>query len=340
MALTTFKEMQRRVQQRILNDSTATSDTINDFIPKCKVWINERYERIVRSKPWEYLNKETELQIVASQEDYAMPRSYDAAGFVSAFDATNGIRITYTSAAENNRFSAVSHDVTDSTLTGNPLRFYNIGQHTTKTQTGSAAEKVGVTSTSSSDVSPLVVHIKGLSSSVEIEEDVILTGVTEAQTTNTYDADQKLEISLGTNDGTTPVPVGTITADGVTSSNVLTKISKFTLATTYQWIRVSPTPKSTGTQPLWKFWHRRKFEPLTDDNDIPIFDCVNAIIVGTYADALREDGQETVADTSEMRFVALVEELWDNTHNPDQIQQFIPQQSTGLYVDEYNRTII
>ena len=69
----TFREMQRRVGRRISNLDTSTTNA-NDLLPKIKDWINERYERIVRSFPWTEIEKKYTLQIVASQRSYALPR--------------------------------------------------------------------------------------------------------------------------------------------------------------------------------------------------------------------------------------------------------------------------
>lgn len=336
--LTTFKEIQRRVQQRIQNDDTNTSDTYNDLIPKLKVWINERYERIYKSKPWNDLIATTTLTIVASQKPYALNR--DIGEIIAVFDKTNGLPIQGISVAEHIRNRASSLDQTDNIQTGDPTTYYPIGIYTVKAQTGASAEKVDIVSSTSDDSSPLVVHIKGLSSSVEIEEDLGVNGTTTATSVNTYDANQKLEISLGTSDGTTPAPVGTITVDGNTSGNVLTKISKYELVTEYQWIEVSPKPKSSGTQPTWDIWYRKRFQPLVDDNDIPLLDCVNPVVYGAYADALREDGKENEAALAEQQFVAFVEELWASTQNPNAIEQFTPFNRDAALIDDFGRVIL
>ena len=69
MIRTTFREILRRAGQRIQNLDTSTSND-NDLYPKLKVWSNERYKRLLRSKPWPQLNKieRSVLQIVASQD--------------------------------------------------------------------------------------------------------------------------------------------------------------------------------------------------------------------------------------------------------------------------------
>lgn len=333
--LTTFREMQRRVQQRIQNDSSSVSDSINDLLPKLKVWTNERYERIFEAKPWRQLIKKSTLSIVASQTDYVLPRDYGR--IISIFDQTNGLPIQESSVQEHIRFRAAVLDVTGDVQTGDPKDYFKIGEYTVKAEIGNSAEKVALVSSSSADVSPLVVHIVGLVSTVEVSEDVVVTGTSSVQSTNTYDANQKLQITIGTNDGTEPELSGVITASGATSSTVFAQISKFDIGTPYTWIRVSPTPKATGTQPTWDTWYRRRFRRLISDNDVPIFDCCTAIIQGVYSDALREDGQESAADSADNKFVGLVEELWANENTGDRLEQFIPYSFDVYKVDEYQR---
>jgi len=336
MARTTYKEIQRRVQQRIQNDVTSTSDTINDFIPKMKVWINERYERIIEAKPWHSLVRTDTLTIVASQKEYALPRDFGQV--VSFFDKTNGLPMKEISLQEHIRNHASALDQVGNIQTGDPTRYYRIGEFTSKAKI-SSAETIALVSTSSSDASPLVVHIKGKVSGAEVQEDVILTGTSTATSSNTYDADQRLEISIGTNDGTTPELTGVVTVSGSTSSTVYSVISEFDLAQPYWWIEVSPTPKATGTQPTWDLWYKKRFYPLKDDNDIPEIDCVKEIIQGVYSDALREDGQPNEANVEDQKFIGMVEELWASQQNPNQVEQFIPQDRDVQLSDDFGRTV-
>jgi len=337
--ITTFKEIQRRVQQRIMNDDTSTSDTFNDILPKIKVWINERYDRLIKSKPWPERVKKTDLTIVASTVGYGLNRDIDIAGIIAVFDVTNGLPIKRIRVGEHIRSHASALDQTDNVQTGDPTRFYPVGKYTVKAAIGTTAEKANCASLSASDVSPLVVHIKGLVSSVEMEEDVVLTGATAVDSTNTWDASQKLEVSIGTNDGTIPQLNGTVTVKGTTSGTVFTKISEFELVTEFDWIEVSPTPNSSGTMPTWNIWHRRKYQPLVNNNDIPMFDCTEALVQGAYSDALREDGQENESNYADQKYAGLVEELWANSQNPDEIEQFIPQKRDAMLIDDFGRSV-
>lgn len=334
--LTTFKEMKRRVQQRLLNDCTSTADSINDLLPKLGVWINERYERIWEAKPWQQKIKNSTLTIVASQKQYVLPRDFGQ--MMTVFDQTNGKPIKEGSIQEHIRFRAGALDQASNIQTGDPVRFYPIGTYTVKAEL-SQAEKISIVSSDAADVSPLVVRIVGEVSSTEVAENKVITGTTSVDSGNTYDSGQKLHISIGTNDGSTPSITGVITVTGATSGDTLAVISSFDLATPYQWIEVSPTPKASGTQPTWSLWYRKRFRELVDDNDMPQLDCCQAIIIGAYSDGLREDGQEAQADSADVKFTGLVEELWASQNSGDKIEQFIPMSGEMVTIDEFGRQI-
>lgn len=336
MALITYREMQRRVGRRIQNLDTSTTND-NDILPKIKDWLNERYTRVINAKPWSDLTRTTTLQIVLSQKEYSLPRNIGQ--IIKVFDKTNGRPINQIDIHRHIRNRAASLDQADNIQTGDPTSFYEVGKYTCGAETGSTAEKVSVVSSSSSDSSPKVLHIKGLVSAVEIEEDIVLTGTSSVDSSNTWDASQKLQVSIGTNDGTEPSLVGVVTVTGKTSSNAISKISPFEIATEYRWIEVSPTPDSDATQPVWDIWYRREIDPLKDDNDIPFIDCCDALVYGAYADALREDGQESKAETADNRWVALIEELWASRQNPDFVQGFQPRDVDNVLMDGYGRFI-
>lgn len=339
MAITTFKEIQRRVQQRVQNDSTATTDTYNNFLPKCKVWINEAYERILRAKPWHELIRKTTLTIVASTKQYSLNR--DVKDIITVFDETNSNPIAETSVEEYIRTRASTFDQAGNVLTGDPTEFFQIGTYLCENKIYStAAEGVSVSSSSSSDISPLRLLIRGIVSGVEVEEEVTLQGSTSVNSSNTYDAGTFISLSIGTNDGSIPSIQGVITVVGRTSAIVYTKIAPRTICTEYKWIEVSPTPPSSGTMPTWDIWYRRVYPELEEDNDVPLIDCTHEIIQGAYAAALREDGQEQNAQVADEKFIGMVDELWASRQNPNKIEQMIPYSREDFLTLDFNRQIV
>jgi hypothetical protein len=336
MALTTFKELQRQVQQKIQNSSVSVSDSYNDILPKIKNWINAAYERIIRAKPWAELVRKYTLDIVNSQTEYAL--NMDVQDIMSVYDVTNGCPITQTTLEDYIRVNSSTFDQAGNILTGDPTQYYEIGHYTTCAPIATA-ETVSIVSNSASDITPLVVQIRGNVSGVEVQEDVILTGTTAATSTNSYDAG-KISCHIGTNDGSIPNLHGVVTVSGYTSTTTFAKIAPRTLATEYKWIKVAPTPEATGTMPDWDIWYRRKAQDLVNNNDMPVIDCSLAIIQGAYADALREDGQEQNAVMADQKFVEMVEELWASRTNPNIIEQMTPYTRDDYLTLDFNRQIV
>jgi hypothetical protein len=330
-----FVEILRRAGAKLSNTSTSTSNA-NDLYPKLKDWCNERYERTIDTFPWSgALNNKT-LQIVASQSEYVLDR--DVGKIWVAFDQTNGRAIKESQIQSHYRFTAPSTDQSGNLYTGDPDSFYQVGMFSVKASIGTTAEKVSVVSSAVADLSPNVVHVTGLVNGVELSEDIVLTGTTAVQSSYTYDASQKLRINTGTNNGVRKTIVGIITVSGVTSSTVFSQISPAEFAPQYRWIRVSPTPKATGTQPTWLIWHTKRIQPLVNDNDVPIIDICNCLVQGVYAEGLREDGQINEANLADQLFASYVSEKQLADTGPNIIEQFIPESGDLYYSGDFGRT--
>lgn len=287
--------MQRKVLRRISNmDFTETED--NALLPKVKDWINERYKQIMRFRPWQEVLFSQTLEVKDGVTEYCLNRNTSI--IWSVLDATNEQEIKEINVSEYTR------EYEDLAIT--PTKYYKIGTKSVEAKLAQA-EKVSVVSTSSLDVSPVVVRVVGLVSGVEIGEDIIVTGTTAAQSSNTYDTNQYLTISVGTNDGSETAQVGVITVTGVTSTTVISKIAPGEVSPEYEWIATLEEPSIDVD---WTIWANRKAKKLISDNDVPIIDCCDEIVYGTYADALREDGQEDAANMADMKFNQLTMSLW------------------------------
>lgn len=327
MSLLTFREIQRQVQAKIQNTGTSVSNE-NDLLPKIKDWINSRYARIYRSFPWAASIESYNLTLTASQAEYAFDR--DAERIIKIFDTTNAKVIQPDSLENHFREYADELDKSGNIIRDNPARYRPVGIFTVKAEVGDTAETVDIVSTdNTTDIAPNCVHIEGLVSGVEIGEDVTLTGTSSATSTNTYDANQKLRISIGTTSGVRKTVVGKVTVDGTTSGTDFSIIAPSQQAAQYMWFRVSPQPKTTGTQPTWEVWYKKNHKRMDDNNDIPIVDCCIELVEGVFADALREDGMEQEAQLAEQKHITMVKELQAVQSNRGTIEQFKPTNRSG-----------
>lgn len=314
----TFKRIQVRAQAIVQNTSTSTSNA-NDLLPKVKDWARTRYDRIMRSYPWTELLRNYPLSVTAPTRDYAL--RHDAESIIKIWDTTNGVEIFEKSLQDHIRFTAPALEVVGNVQTGTPAHYIQIGSKSVSALL-STADKVQVLSTSASDTSPLVIRIMGEVSGMPVSESITLTGVTAADSTNTFDSGAELTISAGTSDGSLQDLAGVVTVrEKTTSSNTLAKLAPSERSPYYKWIRFSPTPASNLTAQVW---YKRRWLPLTNDNDVPLIPCANEIIEGIVADALWEDGQESAAASQETRFINSVTELWYSTKSPNLIKQIVP----------------
>lgn len=320
----TFKRIQVRAQAMVQNTSTSTSNA-NDLLPKVKDWCRNRYNRIMRSFPWNELVRSYSLSVTASTRDYALRR--DLESIIKIWDTTNGHEILEKDIRDHVRFVAPVLEIAGNTQTGQVDEYIDIGSKSVSALL-STSDQVQVLSTSASDVSPMLVRISGEVSGVPVSESITLTGVTAATSTQTYDSGSELRISVGTTDGTNQDLAGVVTVrEQDTTSNVLAKIAPTERVPYYRWVRLSPTPSTAAT---FQVWYKMKWPSLINDSDAPIIPCANEIIEGIIADALWEDGQETAAQAQESKYSNSVTELWYSRRRRNLIKQMVPDNDDTL----------
>lgn len=319
-----FREMQRQVQAKIQNTNVSVSN-INDLRPKIKDFLNNRYARVYRSYFFQEIQEEYDLTLTASQNEYVFNDDVEPNGIISIFDVTNGVSIEESTVQDHDRTYAPRYERTGNVLADNPDTYRLTGVHTVKAKM-SQAEKISVVSSSASDITPNVVRVEGLVGGVRIGEEITLTGTTAADSVNTYDADQRVTISVDGTSNERKSVVGYITATGKVSGTVYSVITPDEYAHKYQWFKVSPVPKSSGTQPTWEIKYKRYFRRMENDTDIPLFDCSIELIQGAYADALFEDGLESEGMRAEEKFVNLVKELQITRLSQSKADAFMPKQ--------------
>ena len=314
----TFKRIQVRAQAMVQNTSTSTTNA-NDLLPKVKDWCRTRYDRIMRSFPWNEITRNYSLSVTAGTRDYAL--RYDLEDIIKIWDTTNGQEIIQSTIQDHVRFAAVDLEVVGNVQTGQPDTYVDIGSRSVSALL-STADRVQVVSTSASDTSPMVIRITGEVSGMPISENITLTGTSAVDSTNTFDSGAELRITAGTSDGTLQDLAGVVTVrERTTTSNVLAKLAPTERSPMYRWIRLSPTPASALTAQVW---YKKRWMPLVNDNDAPIIPCANEIIEGVIADCLWEDGQEAAAQAQETKFTNGVTELWYARRSRNLIKQIVP----------------
>lgn len=321
----TFKRIQVRAMALAQNTSTSTTNA-NDLLPKVKDFARTRYDRILRSFPWTEITKTYNLSATASTRDYAL--RYDLESIIKIWDATHGQELIEQTVQDYIRFVAPIEEAAGNVQTGQVDKYVDIGSKSVSALL-STADQVQVLSTSASDISPMVIRITGEVSGMPVSEDITLTGVTAATSTNTFDSGAELTISAGTSDGTLQDLVGVVTVrEQDTTSNVLAKLAPNERAPYYKWIRFNPTPASAFTATIW---YKKRWYPLVNDNDVPLVPCANELVEGILADILWEDGQEGAAQAQESKFAKSVTELWFSRRPRNLITQMVPDNGDAAY---------
>lgn len=237
------------------------------------------------------------------------------------WNVTSGYEIKEADIRDHVRFTAVNQEVSGNVQTGNPDQYIDIGSKSCSALL-STADRIQVLSSSASDVSPMQIRITGEVSGMPLSENLTLTGTTAVDSTATFDAGSEIVVSAGTSDGTLVDLVGVVTVrEKTTTSNVLAKLAPNERAPYFKWIRFGLTPASAFTAQIW---YKKRWAPLSHNNDVPLIPCANEIIEGVVADALWEDGQETAAQAQEVKFANAVKELWIARRPKNLITQIVP----------------
>lgn len=317
----TYRRIKHRVMAMVSNIDFTTSNT-NDIVLKVNDWVRARYNRIVRAYPWPALVRSYTLTLTASTTDYALRR--DVGDVLNVFDQTNGREIKHRDLANHYRFRAPTFEIAGNILTGQPEFYHHIGEKSAKALL-STSDTIRIVSTSSSDISPLVVRIHGESNGVEVAETLVGNGTSNRDGSISFDSGSEIRVSVGTSDGSIQDPAGVITVKETTSGTTLAQLAPDERGFRYKWIKIHPTPASSGTQPTLLIWYKKRVRPLSDDNDAPEVDCADEIVEGVVADALWEDGQEASARTQEEKFRQLVNELFVASQPANRNIQFVPE---------------
>jgi hypothetical protein len=300
------------------NTSTSTSNA-NDLLPKVKDWCRTRYDRILRAFPWPELNRSYDLSVTSGTRDYSL--RYDLEEIIKIWDTTHGNEITAYDIRDHIRFNAINLEVSGNVQTGTPDQYIEIGSKSVSALL-STADQVQVLSTSASDVTPMVIRITGEVSGMPVSESITLIGTSPVNSTNTFDSGAELFITAGTSNSTLQDLAGVVTVrEKTTTTNILAKLAPGERAPLYRWVRLSLTPSSSFTAQVW---YKKRWLPLNNDNDAPIIPCANEIVEGVVADALWEDGQESIAQIQESKFANSVKELWASTKQKNLITQIVP----------------
>lgn len=262
----TFSEMKTQVAERISIDDSGYDSKIGN-------WINYRYDDIVGRWNWPQLYNTTTITLTGGSTSLSFPRDVDY--IISIYDKTNDVVLD---PLDPSRGPQEYISVLDSN--GIPTVYWWDGISVLAQP--SSASTITVESSSASDTTQYVRVWGKDSNGAEITEKILLTGTTAATSTNTYASIDRVSKDSNT--------AGLIT--GKASTTTLFKIDPYSYGSTNNRITIAQPSSSDLTL---TYTYKRKVMRLINDEDTPIFDCCQALVLGAYVSALRQQRQHSKA---------------------------------------------
>lgn len=281
------------------NVGTNIQDTSTSTATVIKRVCNDAYREILRRVNWNNLNTTHQITTVAGTQDYILPSDFGKEKYV--YDTTNRRDIPYIS------LDQLVQDFPDTIASTGQVDRYTTFLDIVRNQPSSASI-LTLVSSSAGDTSQ-VVRVKGTDSNdVELEESVSLTGTTNAVTTNTYKTIRSITKSAATTGRVTITSNGAaVTVAVLAPADLDYKVNKLRLHYIPSGVIVLNVPYFTRPY------------PLSNDYDVPVFDCADGIELFATAAMWRYKRQFQKAQEFErLAEKWLVDTAWDLENQPNQ----------------------
>ena len=256
-------------------------DNSTSFNTKIGKWLNYRYRDIMGRYQWSEAYDTFTITLSANQQAYALPNDFD--DIVYVFDNTNKMEL---------QFKPETAFMSDPTLISSSS-YYTLSESTVGTQPTSSSV-IKFTSDNSSD-NTQTIFIKGTSNGFQKTETLTLAGTSGVSTSNSYTKIIQISKSAVTAGGVTV----TSNAGAVTN----TYLNPTQMQTRDRMIRFYWTPAATASIIVR---YKRDILPLISDNDYPLLDCSDEMILGVQADAWRAKRQFGKAASLETQYETMV----------------------------------
>lgn len=293
----TFSDMKTNVGNNVQDTSSAMATIIG-------VYLNNFYFDLLRRFNFFEQNIRTQtITTVAGTKDYALNDDFHKEVYIR--DGTNKAQLSRITLQQ---FIDDYNDTMDSS--GTPDK-YLILNSPVKAQP-SATSVLAIISTSTSDTGTL--KIRGISSGIEVAEDVTLTGTSSVNSANSYT--EILQLTFGT------ALVGKVTITSNSAAVTVATVKAGTKDYRVKILRLHYTPSGiiTITVPYIK-----RVLPLSDTNDVPIIDCADILELGATEQAWRYKRQFAKAQEFErLKEIAISNFIWDEENQVNQIHEFKP----------------
>lgn len=293
----TFAQIVANIQNEIQDSTTSMESLI-------KVYVNNRYFQVLRQINWDAIRDDYTFSTVAGTAKYVLPDDFRKP--LSVRDTTNGNELAETS------LQKLISDYPSSLTSAGTVERYCLTIEPVQAQPTSASV-LAIVSSSSAD-STQTITVRGVSSAVEVYEEVALTGTSPVSTTNSYTR----VISIGKSAETS----GKITITSNSAAVTVAVISPETLTPRFNLIRLHYVPSTAVTIALPYYI---KPLPMNSGYDFPVIGVGDLLELGGKADALRYKRQFQKASVFEAQFAAGVADyIFDQENKPNEVTQLMP----------------
>lgn len=288
------------------NVGTDIQDTSSAMQTILKRLCNDAYFEILRRVNWDGINPSFQITTTAGTQDEILPSDFGKEMYVH--DATNLRTIDFISLSE------LIEKFPDTPTTQGTVDRYTVFDDVVRKQPTSAST-LSITSSSASDTTQTV-RIKGTdSNNVELDESVTVTGTSAAVSTNTYKTVRSITKSAAT--------VGRITITSNAAAVTVAVMAPADLDYKVKKMRFHLVPNTALT--LNVPYHIKPY-PLSNDNDVPVFDCSDGIELGARYRAWQYKRQFAKAQEVERLFEKwLIDAAWDMENKPNQTHLLNPK---------------
>ncbi len=289
-----FIDIVSNVGHNIQDTSTAMQSIIKNYI-------NNIYFEILDEINFKAINEDYSFATVAGTQDYDLPSNFSKELYV--YDSTNLKEYPFIS------LEKLAEDFSSSLKSQGSIESYTIiNKQVSKQPTSSST--ISVVSSDSSD-STQTVHIRGISSSVEISEDVTLNGTSAVTTTNSY-----TEI-LGISKSATTTGKITLTSNsgGVINAVLAPSVKDYKVKS----LRFYQIPNAVYTIDMP---YIVKPSPLVSDYDTPVIDCADVLEEGaTWKSWLYKRQFAKAREYERIYEKTLKRFTWNEYNNPNRVDE-------------------
>ena len=284
-----YSNIQTRVGRKIQKTDSGYKTKIKDF---CR----DRYKQVYDRHFWDDLFRESKVTATSGQSYLILPKGIKDVLYVS--DRSEDILV------RRHGVQNFQRRYLDTLDTQGTIYNYTDFGYSPVAARMDQASAIRVVSTASGDTTQNIT-LRGFDSNGEEQtETITLTGVSNADGSQSFTAfdieNPRTGLAMVTLSATA---TGTVTISQVTGGTTLLRLAPGETSASFKMIRLQNVPNAADTLYVG---HKEPLRSLTNDGDVPQWDCDDLIVEGAYADCLNEQRQFARAQAIESKWEKMI----------------------------------